>query len=634
MRLINTRTLALAEFVGKKPPYAILSHTWGSEEVTYEGFHHDDFRKRQRGFTKIENACAQARKDGLSYLWVDTCCIKKSSSAELQEAINSMFKWYERAEVCYAFLDDYPHSDDPRQDPTGNDITQGLTSTPTSVPAVNRNYRIAKSSIGQSRWFTRGWTLQELIAPRTVEFYDKAWSRAGNKNDLTSLIKSITGIDGYVLRGGHLKDISIGRRMSWAADRKTTRPEDLAYSLLGIFDVHMPLLYGEGSRAFVRLQEEILRQSNDQTIFAWRAYTTPISQNNPSMRGLLASSPDEFANFRGTDYYDFRGVPNRERCPSDNILPITGVEQLEKPITITNRGFRITGHIYDKRPRVPMRSIILSLNCSFGGDPGRIVGLHLERTDGNRWARVKPNELFNTSTGVKATEQILYGLRTADEIPRHDFVGFPGTLSVGPAEQIDFQVMERQMILESRERELISNGCNVPHVLYLPRTWTATNHGDFYVQGIHILDNTEYPRPPTCYNITQDRSYLLVKVSAASRLGILMRAKSGGDCIFVIVGITEGYMWSDCTCSCWVDIKHISQSMLLSKPKLLRKLIKHAKKPTNAVAGRTLKFKSGSDCLAFDCSLTRGDIGIFKAWVMVLQGPNAVYKEGSVRYKE
>jgi len=197
----------------------------------------DGTGKNKLGFNKIRSCGEQARQDGLRFFWVDTCCIDKSSSAELQEAINSMFRWYRNAEICYVFLADLPSG---------------------------------STYIGSCRWFTRGWTLQELLAPDRLEFYDMAWRYLGNKFDFIDEISTTTEIPEGVLRGGlSLLDCSVAMRMSWNASRETTRVEDMAYCLFGIFNVNMPLMYGEGDNAFRRLQEEIVKQSSDLTIFAW-----------------------------------------------------------------------------------------------------------------------------------------------------------------------------------------------------------------------------------------------------------------------------------------------------------------------------------------------------------------------------
>jgi len=205
--------------------------------------------------------CRRARQDGFLYVWVDTVCIDKSSSAELSEAINSMFAWYQRAKVCYVFLEDV------------------ATRLPHQVDLL--------SVFQRSKWFTRGWTLQELLAPDHILFFSRDWVELGNKKALSGSISSVTGIDQLCLcKEKPLRDYSIAQRMSWAADRFTTREEDVAYSLLGIFDINMPLLYGEGEKAFRRLQEEIVKASDDHSIFT---FDTIASQDS-----LMADHPRLF----------------------------------------------------------------------------------------------------------------------------------------------------------------------------------------------------------------------------------------------------------------------------------------------------------------------------------------------------
>jgi hypothetical protein len=190
----------------------------------------------------------------------DTVCIDKSSSAELSEAINSMFEWYRGAQVCYAYLAD--------------------------VSSDCKGYFNINAAVRRSRWFTRGWTLQELLAPASVIFFNESWIAIGTKSSFSDLISSVTGIRGSDMV--NFRNANVAVKMSWASNRETTRTEDIAYCLLGLFGVNMPLLYGEGSNAFLRLQLEILKISDDETIFAWEA-------GNISDTGLLAFSP---ANFR------------------------------------------------------------------------------------------------------------------------------------------------------------------------------------------------------------------------------------------------------------------------------------------------------------------------------------------------
>jgi Heterokaryon incompatibility protein (HET) len=299
MWLLHTNTLELQEFINIIPPYAILSHTWGSDEISFKDMrkHLESIQKRP-GFIKIQQCCMRARKDSLEWAWVDSCCIDKRSSGELSEAINSMFKWYERADICYVYLEDVPPHDD----------------------------AVRMEILSTSRWFTRGWTLQELIAARKVRFYANDWSLLGTKSqedhDFTNLISHITGIDAAsLLHRAMLRRISIAMRMSWAAKRETTREEDRAYSLMGIFDVNMPILYGEGlQKAFERLQIEIMKKSPDQSIFAWRLDKNDYNDLFEGV-GLLATSPSYFKNSRFT---------------------IEGLYTRVRPFAITNIGIKIT----------------------------------------------------------------------------------------------------------------------------------------------------------------------------------------------------------------------------------------------------------------------------------------------------
>ncbi|KIJ66173.1 hypothetical protein HYDPIDRAFT_62368, partial [Hydnomerulius pinastri MD-312] len=243
MLLLNAITKKLEEFHHDPPSYAAFSHRWRLEEVQF----HDiqaPHAPSMAGYAKIEGCCAQALQDGYSHVWIDTCCIDKNSSAVLSEAINSMYAWYKGAHICYTYLDDVRSDEDP--------LAEG-------------------SSFEKSEWFTRGWTLQELLAPESVFFFAADWTVIGSKVSLADKVANITGISKEILVSARLNvSLSIATRMSWAAGRKTTKEEDRAYSLMGIFDVHMPILYGEGEKkAFFRLQNEIMHSTNDQSIFAW-----------------------------------------------------------------------------------------------------------------------------------------------------------------------------------------------------------------------------------------------------------------------------------------------------------------------------------------------------------------------------
>jgi len=295
MRLLDTKTLKFRDFYQIDiPPYAILSHTWGDEEVVFQEMSSRN-QKLKKGFTKIKKTCDLAHEDGLDYAWVDTCCIDKSSSAELTEAINSMYQWYSEADLCYVYLEDLL---------SGGSIEEELP---------------------RCKWFTRGWTLQELLAPKHakhVQFYDMDWNYRGSKQDFWSTISACTGVRGSVLNKEiTLANCSVPERMSWAARRETTRIEDTAYCLLGIFNVNMPLLYGEGRKSFRRLQEEIVKRNNDLTILAWEDSKSGDKMSN----GLLADSPAAFIN-------------------SGRLAPFTDIFP---DFSITNKGLLIseTGHL-------------------------------------------------------------------------------------------------------------------------------------------------------------------------------------------------------------------------------------------------------------------------------------------------
>lgn len=290
MRLLKTDTLETQEFeYGNIPQYAILSHRWGKEEITLQDL--ENGVREKVGFRKVQQCCSRAKDDGFDYVWVDTCCINKTSSAELSEAINSMYIWYYQAERCYAYLADVP----------------------------------SKSTIEDSEWFTRGWTLQELLAPSEVYFVDEQWSDLGTKKDLQQVISSCTGIPINILSGDDdLETASIAQRMSWAAKRKTQRLEDRAYCLMGIYGINMPLLYGEGERAFMRLQQEIMRVSDDHSLFAWES---------PDIRGgLLATSPEAFKD-------------------SKDIIPFNHFNDPNDASTISSRGIHLGVRFMDIGPR-------------------------------------------------------------------------------------------------------------------------------------------------------------------------------------------------------------------------------------------------------------------------------------------
>jgi hypothetical protein len=244
MRLLQSddnSNLSLTEFFENAiPNYAILSHRWGTDEVTFKDLTDGTSNSKAGGYSKIQFCEDQARRDGLKYFWIDTCCIDKSSSAELSEAIKSMFRWYQGAARCYVYLSDVSSGDW-----KASNASAGYT---------------WESAFRASQWFTRGWTLQELLAPRSIEFFSREGKTLGDKRTLEQQIHEITGIPTSALRENPLSQFDVDERFSWAKGRQTTRGEDKAYALFGIFDVQIPLLYGEGEvKAFLRLREAVDR---------------------------------------------------------------------------------------------------------------------------------------------------------------------------------------------------------------------------------------------------------------------------------------------------------------------------------------------------------------------------------------
>ncbi|KAH0523162.1 hypothetical protein TsFJ059_008206 [Trichoderma semiorbis] len=347
MRLINTKTLKLEEFSeGSIPPYAILSHTWGNdaEELSFREVENGIIDKPgvvvrngttdklAVGSTKLRGCCQQAVEDGLGYAWIDTCCIDKTNLVELSEAINSMFRWYNRATVCYAYLSDVPSGDDP--------------------PKPGSKFR-------SSRWFQRGWTLQELLAPKHLRFYNTKWRYIGTKGTMCTVIMNITCVPRQFLLGiSRLHTASVAQRMSWAAKRETKRAEDLAYCLLGIFGISMPMIYGEGGeQAFFRLQEQIMKTTRDDSILAWDL-DDKFYASHPRDRdgGVLAPDPSHFANSGQ--------IIARQHAdnPLHSLDMVGGSLRIHLPLLTTASG-----------------GIFGLLNCGPALNPHKIVGIPLAR---------------------------------------------------------------------------------------------------------------------------------------------------------------------------------------------------------------------------------------------------------------
>ncbi|KAF3059577.1 Vegetative incompatibility protein HET-E-1 [Daldinia childiae] len=363
MRFLEARTAketGILNLVEKRPnelfKYAILSHTWENDEITFNDIENDKATytsaktaAAHASLSKILGACGQAAADGYEYIWIDSCCIDKRSSSELSEAINSMFAWYHDADICYAFLLKAPNE---------------LVTTE------------AKAEFATNKWFTRGWTLQELLAPKDVIFFSGDWVPIGEKKFLCLLLAEITGVDFKILLGDEpLDSASIARRMSWAAQRVTTRPEDKAYCLMGIFSVNMPMLYGEGGeKAFLRLQEEIMKQSDDESLFAW---VNPNALPDV-MEGLLAADPSYFLN-------------------SNTIIPYQDWEPRE-PYTLTNRGLKIGLHL----TALNGDEYVAALDCPVPPDykDSTFLAIYLQKLSehNDQYARIRTGKLASVST--------------------------------------------------------------------------------------------------------------------------------------------------------------------------------------------------------------------------------------------
>jgi len=312
------------------------------------------YDNRDPGIEKVAAACRIAASLEYSWLWVDTVCIDKTNNVELSEAINSMFKWYRDSAICFVYL---------------FDVIAGSS----------------RQHFTQSEWFKRGWTLQELIAPKAMTFFDADWFGIGTKAGLVNGLSSITGVPTDLLENpSHLNLFSVAQRMSWAADRVTTRPEDIAYCLLGLLDINMEPLYGEGGeRSFRRLQMRILSDREDESIFLWKprdlpkprewSCVLPISESSGSLRlecqvtGMLATRPGHFRE-EGSE----SSVWNDSAAGEDDMLEIAAevtdsladssawddltslqmqsptmpkVYIPENPVKLTSRGLDLTRHV-------------------------------------------------------------------------------------------------------------------------------------------------------------------------------------------------------------------------------------------------------------------------------------------------
>jgi hypothetical protein len=363
--------------------YAILSHTWApknSDEVSFLDMSNLAVAKQKPGWEKIEESCKKAARDKIPYIWIDTCCIDKSGPHDqIQSEINSMFQYYSQAAVCYVLLSDVPGS-----------CPQLLERAKLKEvwPASKRTW---ESHIMCSRWFTRGWTLQELIAPKKVEFYNRRWRWIGSlRGGLMETVSRTTQIpQGALMKssGASLEDFTIAQRMAWAANRKTTKDEDMAYCLLGIFNITMAMIPGEGLRAFERLQLEILQRSTDHSIFAWN-WREGFQRKMSGNESLLAPHPRYF--------YTHQPVVPLRATRAENA-------RREHAFEMTNRGLEIRLPIVsDGTKPAGSKARLALLNCCFQDGKGqkeRIALLVKEIDDGKKRKQAPQYEVYFEAYG-------------------------------------------------------------------------------------------------------------------------------------------------------------------------------------------------------------------------------------------
>lgn len=398
MWLINVHTYVLQDFFGdhlQRLQYAILSHRWESEEVSFQEMRSlDDRVQGKKGFAKIQHTVNQAKAHGLDWAWVDTCCIDKTSSSELSESINSMYRWYQRSHICYVYMSDVEGEAD------------------------------GEEGVGhwsKSKWFTRGWTLQELIAPTCIIFYDRGWHRLGEKikfprytanGDTNARVWTVD--DRYRLSavsnipynllfglGGGKDDYSVAQRMSWASNRECTRVEDVAYSLMGLFDINMPLLYGEERKAFTRLQKEIIESTDDHSIFAW---TVPEWETNVAVwmpQPVLAPSPSSFAH---------SGDVVSSQQETDEISSLTK-QGLKIELPIAKIQLPVDSPLFFKTGK--RETFIVSLGCESEKGKAKIGMLLLRDISArspnlsNRYFRIATSPHFLVSSGHMITRELV-----------------------------------------------------------------------------------------------------------------------------------------------------------------------------------------------------------------------------------
>ncbi len=533
--------MQLEEYFGSNiPRYAILSHTWGEDEVSFADFTQNKTNAvAKKGYAKIDHTCRQALENKLLYAWVDTCCIDKSSSTELSEAINSMFQWYQDAVFCYVYLEDV------------------------SEPKFHTEFP-------NSRWFTRGWTLQELLAPEIVMFFDRHWTRLPMRDDLAELIAEITKIDeSAICHREPFGHFCVAKRMSWASYRKTTRIEDTAYSLLGIFNITMPLLYGEGVRAFTRLQEEIIRSLDDDSILAW-GLDTELHDFMGFVPSYIAGQMDE-----GT----FRLPP---LAPSPKFFEHCG--RLEyaagsnAAMALTSLGLQI---------QIPLVPIMLSdcqsqgffedgdldhimgylglLSCSPSSN-ATLVGIVLtesgKNADGSkRLERVDFGEVMYPSNTVvvgpravvlSTLENVTIVRSSASQWVRNSYWGHRQfIINASPRLQaLGYQVTDGRIanLAIPWHKEETPVWDSLAKILTMPRVWSLNvvafhfelnrpNHTASFIVFLHVKHKTTRVRPPPSGSLKEAEMHLVSNLSNAS--DEMIAVGRDGEILQVVTKITK-----------------------------------------------------------------------------------------------
>ena len=407
-----------SEAVTHTPKYAILSHRWRKgEEVQFRDLPSlpkqqlrdlppgnpvsplpssspQNDQRNLSSIYKIAGACKkvlETKDEAMRHIWIDTICINQGDSQESSTSINSMFRWYQNAQVCYVYLFD--------------------------VSWDSTNLLMSQKQFVGSEWFLRGWTLQELLAPKQLKFFDRDWKLIGSKDDLVTEIMTATRISAEHL-GGAFRDASLAQKMSWLAGRTTEYLEDRAYCVLGIFDIYLDARYGSGESEFMRLQQEIIRDwpqqvPFDESLFAWRAKQIGSS-------GLLAPAPGCFRDAGNikfvSDLAKHRGEQmgpkmGRRWWSPGMEMDNTGQISLMVPCLGFMPGAGVTyiltctfGYIFTTIPAKIYQSLRrhreVQLNCWTQGADGRLRAkvIKMECARDKRWRRVDCGKCYDSSS--------------------------------------------------------------------------------------------------------------------------------------------------------------------------------------------------------------------------------------------